>query len=148
LAAPRSPSAFTAQTRQAWLVGEEQVLANLTPGAQGDQQVLIDARAVDRFRGENETMDPVGGHIPGARNRFFQLNLQANGQFKPADQLRDEFTALCAQAPFEAIVHQCGSGVTACHNLLAMAQAGLPATRLYAGSWSEWCSDPSRPVAR
>lgn len=144
-AAPRQPSAFKAQTRHDWLTGATHVLAHLT---QPTQQLLIDARAADRFRGENETMDPVGGHIPGARNRFFQLNLQANGQFKPADQLREEFQALLGSTPMEALVHQCGSGVTACHNLLAMAQAGLPITRLYAGSWSEWCSDASRPVER
>ncbi|TAK90786.1 MAG: sulfurtransferase [Aquabacterium sp.] len=141
----RQPSAFKAQTRQDWLTDVEHVLAHLN---QPGQQALIDARAADRFRGENETMDAVGGHIPGARNRFFQLNLQANGQFKPADQLRDEFQALLGQTPMTAVVHQCGSGVTACHNLLAMAHAGLPATRLYAGSWSEWCSDASRPVER
>lgn len=144
-AAARPSSAFKAQTREAWLVQVDQVVAQL---GQGPQQVLIDARAADRFRGENETMDPVGGHIPGARNRFFQLNLQPCGQFKPATQLHDEFTALIADAPLQAIVHQCGSGVTACHNLLAMAQAGLPPTRLYAGSWSEWCADPARPVER
>jgi thiosulfate/3-mercaptopyruvate sulfurtransferase len=111
-------------------------------------QQLIDARAPDRFRGENETMDPVGGHIPGARNRFFQLNLGHNGRFKPADQLRAEFTELLGDVPLSAVVHQCGSGVTACHNLLAMAQAGLDGTRLYGGSWSAWCADPSRPMAR
>ncbi|MBI5927520.1 MAG: sulfurtransferase [Aquabacterium sp.] len=145
MAATRPSSAFKVQTREAWLVRVDQVVAQL---GQGQQQVLIDARAADRFRGENETMDPVGGHIPGARNRFFQLNLQPGGQFKPATQLHDEFTALIADTPLQAIVHQCGSGVTACHNLLAMAQAGLPATRLYAGSWSEWCADPARPVER
>ncbi|HEX5355649.1 MAG TPA: sulfurtransferase [Aquabacterium sp.] len=145
VSAPRQPSSFKAQVQHAWLVGADDVLAHLT---RPDQQVLIDARAADRFRGENETMDPVGGHIPGARNRFFQLNLQANGQFKPAKQLREEFQTLIDQAPLQAIVHQCGSGVTACHNLLAMNHAGLPDTRLYAGSWSEWCSEPSRPVAR
>jgi thiosulfate/3-mercaptopyruvate sulfurtransferase len=110
-------------------------------------QCLIDARAPDRFRGENETMDPVGGHIPGARNRFFQLNLQPDGRFQPAATLREAFTQLLQDQPLDSVVHQCGSGVTACHNLLAMAAAGLPDTALYAGSWSEWCSDPARPVA-
>lgn len=143
--AARQPSGFTAHWRSDWVVTADEVLAGLE---QPDRQVLIDARAADRFRGENETMDPVGGHIPGARNRFFQLNLQGDGRFKPAAQLKDEFSALIAQAPLQAVVHQCGSGVTACHNLLAMAQAGLPDTRLYAGSWSEWCADPARPVAR
>ncbi len=105
---------------------------------------LVDARAPDRFRGENETMDPVGGHIPGAINRFFQLNLGADGRFKPAQVLRDEFTALLGSQPVDTVVHQCGSGVTACHNLLAMTHAGLEGSRLYAGSWSEWCADQGR----
>ena len=106
---------------------------------------VIDARAPDRFRGENETMDPVGGHIPGAKNRFFKDNLAADGRFKSADQLRADFTPL-VDDPAEAIM-QCGSGVTACHNLLALELAGMPGTALYPGSWSEWCADPTRPVA-
>lgn len=142
-AAARTPSGFQIQPRAGWVVRAAEVQALL---GQPARQVLIDARAADRFRGENETMDPVGGHIPGARNRFYQLNLQADGRFKPADQLKAEFEALLGNTPLDAVVHQCGSGVTACHNLLAMAQAGLPATRLYAGSWSEWCADPARPV--
>ena len=105
----------------------------------------VDARAPDRFRGENETMDPVGGHIPGARNRFFKENLQADGRFKSADQLRSEFSAVISD-PSQAIM-QCGSGVTACHNLLALEIAGLSGAALYPGSWSEWCADPSRPIA-
>jgi thiosulfate/3-mercaptopyruvate sulfurtransferase len=109
---------------------------------------LIDARAPDRFRGENETTDPVAGHIPGARNRFFRDNLQPDGRYKPAEQLRAEWLALLAGTPAKEIVHSCGSGVSACHNMLALEIAGLPGSRLYAGSWSEWCADPSRPVAR
>jgi thiosulfate/3-mercaptopyruvate sulfurtransferase len=108
---------------------------------------LVDARSPDRFRGENETMDPVAGHIPGAVNRFFRDNLQPDGRFKPAEVLRTEWLALLAGAEPANVVHQCGSGVSACHNMLAMAIAGLPGSRLYAGSWSEWCADPSRPVA-
>lgn len=108
---------------------------------------LIDARSPDRFRGENETIDPVGGHIPGAVNRFFRDNLQADGRFKPAAELRDEWLAVLAGRAPEQVVHQCGSGVSACHNILAMELAGLPGSRLYAGSWSEWCADPERPVA-
>jgi thiosulfate/3-mercaptopyruvate sulfurtransferase len=108
---------------------------------------LIDARSPDRFRGENETMDPVGGHIPGAVNRFFRDNLQDNGCFKPAAQLRCEWLALLGDVKPEDVVHQCGSGVSACHNMLAMEVAGLSGSRLYAGSWSEWCADPQRPVA-
>ena len=110
--------------------------------------VIIDARSADRFRGENETLDPVGGHIPGAANRFFKLNLAADDRFKPAAELRDEYRQLIGGATAQAVVHQCGSGVTACHNLLAMEIAGLTGSRLYPGSWSEWCSDPRRPVAR
>lgn len=127
------------------VVHTAEVLANLGATA---PFTLLDARAPDRFRGENETLDPVGGHIPGALNRFFQQNLQADGRFKPADQLRAEFMLALGPVPAEQVVHQCGSGVTACHNLLAMTVAGLPGSRLYAGSWSEWCSDPSRPAER
>ncbi|MFZ6752236.1 sulfurtransferase [Undibacterium sp. Dicai25W] len=107
---------------------------------------LVDARAADRYRGENETIDPVGGHIPGALNRFFKDNLEADGRFKTADQLHVEWSALLTQP--EKTIMQCGSGVTACHNLLALEVAGLKGAALYPGSWSEWCSDSSRPVAR
>lgn len=109
--------------------------------------VLIDARSPDRFRGENETLDPVGGHIPGAVNRFFRDNLNDDGCFRPAATLRDAFAALLQGRDATAAVHQCGSGVTACHNLLAMELAGLHGSRLYPGSWSEWCADPRRPIA-
>ncbi len=111
-----------------------------------DRVELLDARAPERFRGEVEPLDAQAGHIPGARNRFFQRNLDTNGCFKPADQLRAEFLALGLHP--DQVVNQCGSGVTACHNLLAMAQAGLTGARLYPGSWSEWSADPSRPVAQ
>lgn len=106
---------------------------------------IIDARSPDRFHGENETLDPVGGHIPGAKNRFFKDNLRTDGRFKPAVQLRQELERLVA-SPASAVM-QCGSGVTACHNLLALEVAGLGGAALYPGSWSEWCSDPKRPVA-
>ncbi|CAG0975079.1 thiosulfate/3-mercaptopyruvate sulfurtransferase [Rhodocyclaceae bacterium] len=110
--------------------------------------LLIDARAEDRFAGENETLDPVGGHIPGAVNRFYFDNLDDAGvYFKTPEELREEFEQLLAGRQPETVVQQCGSGVTACHNLLAMEIAGFGGSRLYAGSWSEWCSDPSRPVA-
>jgi len=109
-------------------------------------QCVIDARAEDRFRGENETLDPIGGHIPGALNRFFKHNLSA-GQLKSPDTLRAEFTALLGNASASDVIHQCGSGVSACHNLLAMEVAGLPGSHLYVGSWSEWCADPKRPIA-
>ncbi len=109
---------------------------------------LVDARSADRFRGENETMDPVGGHIPGAVNRFFKDNLQPDGRFKPAAELRAEWLAVLAGALPDQVVHQCGSGVSACLNMVAMEIAGLPGSCLYAGSWSEWCADPGRPVER
>ena len=108
---------------------------------------LVDARGTDRFRGENETIDPVAGHIPGAVNRCFKDNLLPDGRFKPAAQLRAEWLALLAGSPPDLVVHQCGSGVSACLNMVAMEIAGLPGSRLYAGSWSEWCADPGRPVA-
>jgi thiosulfate/3-mercaptopyruvate sulfurtransferase len=109
---------------------------------------LLDARAPERFRGEVEPLDPVAGHIPGATCRFFKDNLGPDGRFKPREQLRAEFEALGAASGAGAdAVHLCGSGVTACHNLLAMAHAGLAPGALYPGSWSEWCSDPARPVA-
>ena len=109
------------------------------------KRTVVDARASDRFRGENETVDPVGGHIPGAKNRFFKDNLQDDGRFKAPAQLRAEFGAVIGE-PKDAIM-QCGSGVTACHNLLALEVAGLPGAALYPGSWSEWSADPSRPMA-
>lgn len=120
----------------------------VSAGLEAVQICLVDARSPDRFRGENETMDPVGGHIPGAVNRFFRDNLQADGRYKPAAELRTEWLAMLGGVAPERVVHQCGSGVSACHNLLAMEVAGLTASRLYAGSWSEWCADPARPVAR
>jgi len=110
--------------------------------------LLIDARAPERFRGEVEPMDPVAGHIPGAVNRPASLNVTANGVFKPASSLRTEYQALLGGRPHSDVVHYCGSGVTACHNVLAMEIAGLAATRLYPGSWSEWVSNPARPVAK
>jgi thiosulfate/3-mercaptopyruvate sulfurtransferase len=109
--------------------------------------LLIDARSPDRFRGENETLDPVGGHIPGAINHWFRENLDASGCFKQASELRREFGALLKGRDPRQVVHQCGSGVTACHNVLAMETAGMTGSRLYPGSWSEWCADPARPVA-
>lgn len=109
--------------------------------------LLIDARTPERFRGEAEPLDPVAGHIPGARNRPYALNLAPDGTFKHPAFLRAEFGALLEGVPHDLVVHQCGSGITACHNLLAMEVAGIGGTRLYPGSWSEWCADPARPVA-
>jgi thiosulfate/3-mercaptopyruvate sulfurtransferase len=109
--------------------------------------LLLDARAAPRFRGEVEPIDPVAGHVPGARNRPFSENLAVDGCFKPAATLHAEFQALLgSQAPGD-VVNMCGSGVTACHNLLAMEYAGLSGARVYAPSWSGWIADPARPVA-
>ena len=108
---------------------------------------LVDARSPDRFRGENETLDPVAGHIPGARNRFFKDNLGPDGCFKSPEALRQEWTALLGDAGDALPVMQCGSGVTACHNILALAAAGLGNAVLYPGSWSEWCAHADSPVA-
>ena len=111
-------------------------------------QTVIDARAGARYRGEVEPLDPVAGHIPGALNRPFAENMGADGRFKPAATLRAEFDALLAGRDPATVVHQCGSGVSALPNLLAMEVAGLGPTALFAGSWSEWCSDPARPVEK
>ena len=125
-------------------VDVDAVLGNLTQPA----FAVLDARAAPRYRGEVEPMDPVAGHIPGALNRPYTENLTADQRFKPAEQLRDAFTGVLAGRTPQHLVHQCGSGVTACHNLLAMEVAGLGGSRLYPGSWSEWVADPSRPVER
>jgi thiosulfate/3-mercaptopyruvate sulfurtransferase len=109
--------------------------------------LLLDARVPSRYRGENETLDPVAGHIPGAVNRPWQQNLETDGHFKTAAELRKEFSEILAGHEPGRVTHYCGSGVTACHNLLAMEIAGLPGSLLYPGSWSEWVSDRSRPVA-
>lgn len=108
---------------------------------------LVDAREGPRFRGEFEPLDPKAGHIPGAVNRFWKDNLDASGCFLAPRALRSAFEALLGDVPPGGLVSYCGSGVTACHNLLAMAHAGLPAGRLYGGSWSEWSGTPGRPVA-
>jgi thiosulfate/3-mercaptopyruvate sulfurtransferase len=111
-------------------------------------RLILDARAPERFTGEEETLDPIGGHIPGAVNRFYFDNLDDAGcYFKAPDELRAEFVPLLAGRDPAQVIQQCGSGVTACHNLLAMEIAGLKGSRLYPGSWSEWCADPARPMA-
>ncbi len=110
--------------------------------------LVVDARSPERYAGEGETLDPVGGHIPGAVCRFFRDNLQPDGHFLPREQLHAQWSRLLAGRDPRQVVSQCGSGVTACHNLLALELAGLGGARLYPGSWSQWCSDPLRPVAR
>lgn len=137
------PANFHLHLHDSMKVDSDYVLNHLhTP-----DMVLIDARSPDRFRGDNETLDPVGGHIPGAVNRFFRDNLSPDGCFKQASELQEDFGRLIKGGDASHVILQCGSGVTACHNLLAMEVAGLDGARLYPGSWSEWCSDPTRPVA-
>jgi thiosulfate/3-mercaptopyruvate sulfurtransferase len=138
---PRARGNIVGRDALATTVDVERVLHHVAHGG----KTVIDARAPDRFRGENETIDPVGGHIPGAKNRFFKDNLQADGRFKTPQQLQAELGAAVGDA--RNAIMQCGSGVTACHNLLALEVAGMPGAALYPGSWSEWCADPKRPVA-
>ncbi len=111
-------------------------------------RLVIDARAPERYRGDVEPLDPVAGHIPGAANHPMARSLEADGCFRDGSSLRAEFEATLGDRSPGSVVQSCGSGVTACHNLLAMEAAGLPGAALYAGSWSAWCADPRRPVAR
>jgi thiosulfate/3-mercaptopyruvate sulfurtransferase len=116
---------------------------------QGHQQgLLVDARAANRYRGEGETIDPVAGHVPGAINLPFSGNLGEDGRFSNPAVLRQRFESALGDTPPDRVVFMCGSGVTACHNLLAMELAGMKGARLYAGSWSEWIRDETRPVAK
>lgn len=126
------------------LVRTEEIVAALP----GGRQTLVDARAPARYRGEVEPLDPVAGRIPGALNRPSTENMDAQGRFKPPQQLRAEFEGVLKGRDPSTVVHHCGSGVSAVPNLIAMEVAGLGPTALYAGSWSEWCRDPRRPVAR
>lgn len=143
-ASPRpTPAPLKARPSLSKVVGYGPLRANIDE----PRWLVLDARGADRFRGENETLDPKGGHIPGARNRPFRDNLQADGRFKPAVQLRAEFDALLEGHSPQAVVNQCGSGVSACHNLLAMEVAGLGGAALYPGSWSEWCARADAPIA-
>jgi thiosulfate/3-mercaptopyruvate sulfurtransferase len=141
-AAPAPLPPYPERPARAALVDTATLAARLGRGT------LIDARAAARFRGETEPFDAIAGHIPGALNRFHADNLQPDGRFRPAAELRVAFAPLLGLASPADAVHSCGSGVTACHNLLAMEHAGLPGSALYGGSWSEWSSDPARPVAR
>jgi thiosulfate/3-mercaptopyruvate sulfurtransferase len=137
-------SNFEARAPLRRLVTAAEVARDLGRGT----QTLVDARAAPRYRGEVEPLDPVAGHIPGALNRPFGQNLGADGRFKPASQLREEFDALLQGRDPAGVVAYCGSGVSAVPNVVAMELAGLPAPALFAGSWSEWCGDRSRPVER
>jgi thiosulfate/3-mercaptopyruvate sulfurtransferase len=128
-------------SRSEEVVATDELAAGLAAG-----DLLVDARAAPRYRGEQEPIDPKAGHVPGARNRPFSANVAPNGRFRQPAELRAELTELLAGRSPDRLVAMCGSGVTACHLLLAMEVAGLCAGRLYAGSWSEWIRDPSRPI--
>ncbi|MBL8510638.1 MAG: sulfurtransferase [Betaproteobacteria bacterium] len=134
------PSSWQADPSQ--VVSAATLLSQLGSGA----LTLIDARAAERYRGEVEPIDPVAGHIPGALNRFFKDNLNTDATLRKPDDIRQAFLTLLQNQPPQQVVHQCGSGVTACANLFAMEYAGLTGSTLYAGSWSEWVADPTRPV--
>lgn len=142
---PSSPPSrlFTGEPRLASVASA----AEIAQGLAREEIVLVDARAADRFAGSNETLDPVAGHVPGARNHPFTRNLDAGGRFLAPAELGRRWRETLAGASPSRVVSMCGSGVTACHNLLALELAGLPGARLYAGSWSEWIRDPARPVA-
>jgi len=124
-------------------VSSDEVLKNL----ESKEDIVLDARAPERFSGQIETLDTIGGHIPDSVNRHLQLNLDLNGKFKAPATLRREFEELLGETKAASVVHSCGSGITACHNLFAMELAGMGTGRLYVGSWSEWIRDPSRPLA-
>jgi len=142
---PRNPTPTSQAIEPMPYVGLASV-SDVVSNLQSQKNLVLDARANDRFHGQNETLDPIGGHIPGAVNHFFKNNLSATA-FKAPEQLFKDFVELLDSKKPSEVIHQCGSGVTACHNLLAMEVAGLKGSRLYAGSWSEWCADPTRPVA-
>jgi thiosulfate/3-mercaptopyruvate sulfurtransferase len=136
------PAVFTASPRPGMLVD----VATVSAITSSHDALLLDARAPQRFRGETETLDRVAGHIPTARNYFFQQNVNERGFFRSPDDLRASLQQSLGTTPSREVVCYCGSGVTACHNLLALEHAGLTGARLYAGSWSEWCADDRRPV--
>ena len=138
----RAPRIFSGSPRERMVAGVDEV-ARL---AGQESARLVDARAPERYRGDVEPIDKVAGHIPGAVNHFFNRNLDEQGTFRSAEALREGFAATFGGVPPEQVVCYCGSGVTACHNLLALEHAGLHGARLYPGSWSEWSSDPSRPM--
>ncbi len=137
-------STFLADPNNHLLIEYAEVLSILGD----DSVILLDSRAPERYSGEEEPLDPIAGHIPGAKNRYWRANLEDDGKFKPGIRLREELSGYLQDRSSEQAVVYCGSGVTACHNLLAFAHAGYPMPRLYAGSWSEWCSDPTRPIVQ
>ncbi len=138
------PARFTARPRNEMRVTVDETLAHL-----GDPSVLlIDARSPDRYAGKPDPLDAIYGHIPGARNRYYRHNVSEAGTMRSGRELRADFEGILAGRPASEVVMYCGSGITACHNLLAMEHSGLRGARLFAGSWSEWESDPKRPVER
>jgi thiosulfate/3-mercaptopyruvate sulfurtransferase len=143
LPTPRTPRHFIARPALVQAVSTAEVERALGAG----EILLLDARGPDRFAGQNETIDPVAGHVPGARNQPFALNLAADARLRPAPELHHLWQTVLGETPPTRVVAMCGSGVTACHNLLALQLAGLPGARLYAGSFSEWIRDPAREVA-
>lgn len=136
------PAAYTPRVDPGAVIHVDQVMS----GLDSRTIVLVDARASDRFASRNETIDAIAGHVPGARNHPFMTNVDADGRFLPRGQLQERWRHTIADAPGSDVVCMCGSGVTACHNVLALEIAGLSGARLYAGSWSEWIRDPARPV--
>jgi len=140
----REPRAFSGSPRAGMAIGVDAVASRI--GSSGVR--LVDARAPERYRGETEPIDKTPGHIPGAVNHFFQWNLDEHGLFQSPEDLRARFKESLGDVPSGQVVCYCGSGVTACHNLLALEHAGLKGATLYAGSWSEWSSDPERPVEK
>ncbi len=138
------PANFVPRPRNDMVVDAAQV-ARLV---KDESWLVIDARAEERFNGEVEPLDPVAGHIPGAVNVPFDDNLHVSGRFSSPEELLELYRGQMRQVKPEHVIQMCGSGVTACHNILAMEHAGLHGAKLYAGSWSEWIRDPSRPVAR
>jgi thiosulfate/3-mercaptopyruvate sulfurtransferase len=145
----RAPRRFTAAPAAGLVVTTAALAQAVAAGAlTRGELTLVDARSADRFAGDNETLDPVAGHVPGARNHPFSGNLDAHGRFLSAPELQRSWADTLRDRPVQTLIAMCGSGVTACHNLLALEVAGLAGARLYAGSWSEWIRDPARPVAR
>jgi len=140
----RAAAAFTPALRSQMRVTVDDVMTQLDDPS----VLLVDARSPERFAGQADPLDNVSGHIPGARNRFYRDNISQEGTLRPAGELRADFERVLGDRPPNEAIMYCGSGVTACHNLLAMEHAGLRGARLFAGSWSEWESDPKRPVER
>jgi thiosulfate/3-mercaptopyruvate sulfurtransferase len=137
-----TPTTFRGQPREDWRLTVDEVVSRL-----GDPStLLVDSRSNDRYRGIGETLDPVAGHIPGAANYFFQQNLDADKRFKSPDELRAQWAPILKDRDAKEVVVYCGSGVSACHNLLALEHAGVSGVRIFPGSWSEWCADPKRPI--